>query len=155
MFEHSKRAVGNLALRRQLLASKTAVQRGDSFADALRKTPFIPRGMVTDVRVNELCGKLELSFHGFAKELRKLIEAKLEPIKAYATASIITYGLLTPLMIVLPVFIRVDWLKWYLMIIVGDLWLVSSYMAIVNYRDKRIGVNCWWEGLRDTEDMPQ
>jgi hypothetical protein len=58
-------------------------------------------------------------------------------------------------MIVLPIFIKVDWLKWYLMIIAGDLWLVSSYMAIVNYRDKRIGVNCWWEGLRDTEDMPQ
>jgi len=70
MFESSLRAVGNLALRRQLQQSRAAVESGASFADALRQAKFIPRGMIADIRVNELCGKLELSFHGFACELR-------------------------------------------------------------------------------------
>jgi len=108
MFDSSIRAVGNLALRQQLLQSKVAIERGDSFAETLRKVQFIPRGMITDIRVNELSGKLELSFHGFARELRKLIEAKLQPIKALTAGLVISYGLIIPLLVILPVFLDID-----------------------------------------------
>lgn len=153
MFDSSIRAVGNLYLRQQLLQSKVAIERGESFTDALRRVQFIPRGMITDIRVNELSGKLELSFHGFARELRKLIEAKLQPIKALTAGLVITYGVIIPLMVILPVFLDVDWLGLYLAIMIGELWLVCLYMAVVNYMQKAVDVNCWWEGLRDSKTV--
>ncbi len=155
MFESSLRAVGNLSLQRQLLQSKAAVERGDSFAEALRRAPFIPRGMIADVQVNELSGKLELSFHGFARELRRLIEAKLEPIKALATGWVLSYGVFIPLIVVLPVFLNVNWLVLYLMLLMGYLWLGCLYMAVVNYSQKAAAVNCWWDGLKDSKKIPQ
>ncbi len=149
MFDSSIRAVGNLSLRQQLLQSKVAIEHGDSFADALTIVQFIPRGMITDIRANELCGKLELSFHGFARELRKLIEAKLQPIKALAAGYVISVGVIIPLSVILPVFLDIEWLPLYFTVLIGELWLVCTYMAVVNYLQKSVDVNCWWEGLRD------
>jgi type II secretory pathway component PulF len=153
MFEYSLRAVGNLALRRQLRQSQAAVECGDSFADALRRAKFIPRGMIADIRVHELCGKLELSFHGFAQELRKLIEAKLEPVKAVASGWIISFGIILPLLVVLPAFLKADWLLAYLLLLMGYLWIGCLYMAVVNYQQKALAVNCWWNGLRDSGEI--
>jgi type II secretory pathway component PulF len=153
MFDSSIRAVGNLSLRQQLLQSKEAIEHGDSFAEALRRVQFIPRGMITDIRVNESCGKLELSFHGFARELRKLIEAKLQPIKALTAGFVISYGVIIPLLVILPVFLDIDWLPLYLMVMIGELWLICLYMAVVNYLQKAVDVNCWWDGLRDNKGV--
>ena len=149
MFESSCRSVGNRYLRNNLLRAKAAVEQGDSFADALGQVRFIPQGMIADVRVNELCGKLELSFGGFARELRKLVEAKLELVKGQATFWIISYGVIMPIAIVLPLFVKVEWLGLYLLLVMGYLGLDCMYMAIVNYNKKASEVNCWWEGLRD------
>jgi len=152
MFDSSIRAVGNLSLRQQLLQSKVAIEHGDSFAEALRKVQFIPPGMITDIRVNELSGKLELSFHGFARELRKLIEAKLQPVKAFAAGCVLSYGVIIPLSVILPVFLDIDWLGLYLMVMIGELWLICLYMAVVNYLQKAVDVNCWWDGLGDSKN---
>jgi type II secretory pathway component PulF len=154
MFEASTRAVGNRYLRRDLFRARTLVERGNSFADALGAVPFIPRGMIADIQVNELCGKLELSFHGFARELRKVIEAKLEPIKALSTAAVLSYGVLTPLAIVLPIFIAAEWLGLYFLLMGGYVWLVSTYMAFTNYMRKAAEVNCWWDNLHPEESRP-
>ena len=151
MFRSSIAAVGNLALRRELLKSKAAVERGCSFADALATAPFIPGGMVSDVAANEVCGKLELSFEGFARELRKLMEAKVDSVKALAAAYVISYGIIIPLMVVVPVFIDFDYdlLMLYFLVLLGYTWLVGLRMAVGNYLRKSAAVNCWWEGLRD------
>jgi type II secretory pathway component PulF len=154
MFASSLRAVGNRALRRQLQQAQAAVEQGNSFADALRQAKFIPRGMIADIRVNELCGKLEMSFHGFSSELHKLVEAKLEPVKALAAGWIISFGILLPLMVVLPVFLTANWLVVYLLLVMGYLWMGCLYMAVVNYCQKATMVNCWWNGLRDSEELP-
>lgn len=150
MFRSSIDAVENRCLRRDLLKAKAAVERGDSFADALAKVSFIPTGMIADVEANEVCGKLELSFQSFARELRKLIEAKLEPIRALAAAYVISYGILVPLMIVLPVFLDfdTDLLLLYLASLMAYLWLIGLRMGVGNYLRKANEVNCWWEGLR-------
>jgi type II secretory pathway component PulF len=152
MFRSSIRAVGNRYLRTQLAAAQSAVERGHSFADALGQVPFIPGGMIAEVRTKELCGKLELSFPGFARELKKVISAKLELIKAQAIFVIIGYGLIVPLMIVLPVFVQADWLIWYLLVLMGYLGLVCLRMGIANYQAKARDINCWWETLRDSPD---
>jgi len=154
MFASSLRGVANRFLRGQLERSQAAVERGESFADALRQARFIPRGMIADLQVNELCGKLELSFHGFAQELRKLIEAKLEPVKALAAGWIISVGIILPLLVVLPAFLKVDWLLAYLLLLSGYLWMGCVYMAVVNYSQKAAAVNCWWNGLRDSKELP-
>ena len=154
MFEASTRAVGNRYLRRELFRARTLVERGNSFADALGAVPFIPRGMIADIQVNELCGKLELSFHGFARELRKVIEAKLEPIKALATAAVLSYGVITPLAIILPVFVHIEFLGLVLFVFAGEVWLICTYMALANYRLKAADVNCWWDNLHPKESRP-
>jgi len=150
MFRSSTDAVENRCLRRDLLKAKAAVERGDSFADAMAKVSFIPNGMIADVEANEVCGKLELSFEGFARELRKLIEAKMEAVKLLAAAYVISYGLLVPLMIVLPVFLDFDkdLILLYLMVLMGYLWFISAVNAVRGYTRKANEVNCWWEGLR-------
>ncbi|UCD49392.1 MAG: type II secretion system F family protein [Phycisphaerales bacterium] len=149
MFRASINAVGNRFLRRDLLEAQAAVERGDSFADALAAVSFIPEGMIADVNANEICGKLELSFAGFARELRKLIEAKIEALKLLAAAFVISYGILVPLMIVLPVFLDFDkdLLLLYLAVVMGDLWVISTFNAAGGYMRKATAVNCWWEGL--------
>jgi len=158
MFRASIRAVNNRWLRHKLLAAQAAVERGCSFAEALGKVSFIPGGMIADVAANEVCGKLELSFSGFARELRKLIEAKLEAIKMLATAFAITYGILVPLVIVLPVFLGFDPDLLYvallcLLFLIIYTWLFGLRMAVGNYLRKANDVNCWWEGLRDIRKM--
>jgi type II secretory pathway component PulF len=151
MFRSSIGAVGNRWLRHELLKSKAAVERGCSFAEALGNVPFIPGGMIADVAANEVCGKLELSFAGFARELRKLVEAKMESVKALAAAYVISYGIIVPLMIVLPVFLDfdTDLILLYLASLMVYLWLVGLRMAVGNYLRKAAGVNCWWESLHD------
>ncbi len=143
MFRASIRAVGNRWLRQELLAAQAAVERGCSFVEALGKVSFIPGGMIADVAANEVCGKLELSFEGFARELRKLIEAKMESVKALAAAYVISYGILVPLMIVLPVFLDfdTDLILLYLASLMVYLWLVSLRMGIGNYLRKANDVN--------------
>lgn len=155
MFRASIGAVGNRWLRHELSQAQAAVERGCSFAEALGKVSFIPGGMIADVAANEICGKLELSFEGFARELRKLVEAKLEPIKALAAAYVISYGIIVPLMIVLPVFLEFDrdLLLLYLASLMVYLWLIGLRMAVGNYLRKANDVNCWWEGLRDIRKM--
>jgi len=154
MFRASIRGVGNRCLRRDLLKAKAAVEQGCSFADALGKVPFIPGGMIADVAANEVCGRLELSFEGFARELRKLVEAKMEPIKALATAYAISFGILVPLMIVVPVFVDfdTDLILLYFLSLMAYLWFFSMRMGIGNYLRKANDVNCWWEGLRDIRE---
>jgi hypothetical protein len=154
MLDASTRAVGNRYLRRDLRKAGALVARGNSFADSLGAVSFIPGGMIADIHANELCGKLDRSFHGYARELRKVIEAKLEPIKALATAAVLSYGVLTPLAIVLPIFFAAQWLGLYLMAMGGYVWLGSMYMAFTNYRLKACEVNCWWEGLKKPESQP-
>jgi type II secretory pathway component PulF len=155
MFRASIGAVGNRWLRRELSQAEAAVERGCSFAEALGKVSFIPGGMIADVAANEICGKLELSFAGFARELRKLVEAKLEPIKALAAAYVISSGIIVPLMIVLPVFMDFDrdLLLLYLGSLIVYLWVIGLRMAVGNYLRKANDVNCWWEGLRDIRKM--
>jgi type II secretory pathway component PulF len=155
MFRSSIGAVGNRWLRGELSKAKSAVERGCSFAEALGTVSFIPGGMIADVAANEICGKLELSFEGFARELRKLVEAKLEPIKALAAAYVISSGIIVPLMIVLPVFLDFDrdLLLLYLGSLIVYLWLIGLRMAVGNYLRKAREVNCWWEGLRDIRKM--
>jgi hypothetical protein len=94
---------------------------------------------------------LELSFEGFARELRKLIEAKTAAIRLLATAFVISYGILVPLMIVLPVFLDFDkdLILLYLMVLMGYLWIVAAVNAAGGYMRKATKVNCWWESLRD------
>jgi type II secretory pathway component PulF len=149
MFGASIAAVENRYLRRDLLRAKAAVERGESFADALVAVSFVPEGMIADINANEICGKLELSFQGFARELRKLIEAKMEAIKLLAAAYVISYGILVPLMIVLPVFLDFDkdLLLLYLAVLMGDLWVICTFNAVGGYMRKATAVNCWWEGL--------
>ncbi|MFC1764120.1 hypothetical protein ACFL6U_18850 [Planctomycetota bacterium] len=150
MFSSSIQSVGNRYLRCQLLPSKSAVEQGNSFADAFRAVPFIPCGMVADVEVNEMAGKMELSFSGFARELRKLIEAKLEYVNAQATAFIISYSLFLPAAIILPLFVADEWKEWvagYFMTLAGYLTLISSYRGFVNYRRKASEVNIWWDTI--------
>lgn len=149
MFGASIGAIGNRFLRRDLLKAKAAVERGDSFADALAAVSFIPEGMIADVNANEICGKLELSFVGFARELRKLIEAKTDAVKLLAAAYVINFGILVPLIIVLPIFVHSDrdLILLCLGMLAGELWLISAFNAIGNYVRKATAVNCWWEGL--------
>jgi len=149
MFSASIAAVENRYLRLDLLRARAAVERGESFADALATVSFIPEGMIADIDANEICGKLELSFAGFARELRKLIEAKMETVKLLAAAYVISYGILVPLMIVLPVFLDFDkdLLLLYLGVLMGDLWAISTFNAVGGYMRKATAVNCWWEGL--------
>jgi type II secretory pathway component PulF len=149
MFQSSCCSVGNRYLRNDLLKAKAAVEQGDSFADALGQVDFIPSGIIADVRVNELCGKLEHSFGGFARELRKLVEAKLELVKGQATFWIIGYGVIMPVAIVLPLFLNVEWLGLYLSALMVYLGWECMYMAYKNYTKKACEVNCWWEGLCD------
>jgi hypothetical protein len=150
MFHSAINAVENRSLRRDLLKAKAAVERGDSFADALATVSFVPVGMIADIDANEVCGKLELSFAGFARELRKLIEAKMEAVKLLAAAYVISYGILVPLMIVLPVFLDFDkdLILLYLAALMGELWVICTLNAAGGYMRKATAVNCWWEGLR-------
>lgn len=151
MFRSSIGAVGNLALRRDLLKGKAAVERGDSFADALAKVSFVPGGMIADIDANEVSGKLELSFAGFARELRKLMEAKVDAIKLLAAAYVISYGIIVPLMIVLPVFVHSgrDVILLCLAAFMAEVWAISMLNAAGGYMRKATAVNCWWEQLRD------
>lgn len=155
MFRSSIRAVGNRHLNSQMEMAQYAVERGNSFADSLALVPFIPRGMIADVRTKELCGKLELSFPGIARELKKVISAKMELIKAQAVFCVIGYGVIVPLMIVLPVFIKTDWLTLYLMITMGYLGLACLRMGIGNYMKKACDINCWWEHTTDNPDSEE
>ena len=151
MFGSSIRAVGNLALRRELMKAKAAVERGCSFADALATVSFIPGGMVSDVAANEVCGKLERSFEGFARELRKLMEAKVEAIRLLAAGYVISTGIIVPLMVVLPVFVHSDRdiILLCLGVFMGEVWVISMLNAAGGYMRRATAVNCWWEGLGD------
>ena len=75
-----------------------------------------------------------------------------------ASGWIISFGILLPLTVVLPVFVTADWADWivvYLGLAMGYLWLGCLYMAVVNYQQKAVAVNCWWNGLRDSQELPQ
>ena len=79
----------------------------------------------------------------------------MEPIKALAAGWIISVGIILPLLVVLPAFLNLDWLFAYLFLLMGYLWMGCLYMAVVNYYQKAADVNCWWNGLRDSEELPQ
>jgi len=149
MFDSSIQAVSNRYLRRQLLRSRAFVEEGNSFAESLEKTPFIPGGMICDIEVNEIAGTLDRSFSGFARELRKVIKAKLEVIRSLAIGWGISYGIILPICIVLPCFVKLPWLLVFLAFYLVYLWMECIYMAVTNYTKQAIEVNCWWNCLRD------
>ncbi|MCX5643230.1 MAG: hypothetical protein NTZ17_00875 [Phycisphaerae bacterium] len=41
-----------------------------------------------------------------------------------------------------------------LLLVMAYLWLGCLYMAVVNYQQKAVEVNCWWNGLRDSQETP-
>jgi len=149
MFKYSISAVGNSYLRSQMAPSLNAIDHGNSFADSLAVIPFISHGMITAVKTGELSGTLENTFHGFSAELKKIIEAKFELIKALTTACVINYGLLFPLVAILPLFIsKNSTLIPTIGAIMGFVPLACARYALTQYLTKSAGVNLWWEQMQ-------
>jgi len=148
MFEYSIAGVGNSYFRRQMAKSLEGIDQRNSFSDSLAVVAFIPRGIIAGVHADEISGTLEKCFHAIASELKKLIEAKLEPIKALATGIVLDCGLLLPLLMILPLFIADRGLV--ILAIAGMMGFVEAAcarMAVAEYLNKAAEVNLWWEEI--------
>ena len=145
MFDGAIGAIGNLHLRKEMSRTLPPIDRRSSFTDALAAVPFIPRGMIAAVNIDEISGTLENSFHGFATELRKLIDAKLELVKALATAVCIDFGILFPLLLILPLFVANPTIVALIIAtMMGYVPLMCLRMALTQYLAKAAEVNLWW-----------
>ncbi len=102
MLKESIQAIGNLYLRQKAQPALTAVGVGHSFTHSLAQIPFMPASLIGELEVGEVSGTLDRKFHWLAGQMRQLIDAKLEPIRALAIAIVINVGLVPILAAVLP-----------------------------------------------------
>ena len=131
-----------------MVRSLKRIEQRNSFAESLSAVPFIPPGIITEISLNETTGTLDRSFHYLSSEIKKIIEAKMEVIKALSTAFVVNFGLLYPLMIILPLFIKnTPFLPLIIAAIMGYMWFLSLRMAVTNYLDKAAVVNPRWQKL--------
>ena len=152
MFQHSTSAVSNKYLRRQMSRCVDPIDKGQSFAAALKAAAFVPRGIVAAVNTNEISGTLEKCFHDLADMMKKIIEAKLEIIKYLSAALIIDAGLLLPLYLILTAVLPQEYLL-LVTLFVGSLMGYVPFMcvraAFSEYSKKAAGINLWYQQLED------
>ena len=146
MFTHSIRAIGNRYHQKMMKRSHEWIEQRSSIADSLGKVAFIPRGIIQELEVAETSGTLDRTFSRLSGELQKLVQAKLEPVKALATAIIINLGFLFPLVVILPLFVSNN------SIIILMLTAMMAYVplmclryAVTAYLDKSADVNLSWK----------
>lgn len=102
MLSESIDAIGNMYLRRRAQPALDSVTAGQTFAEALSQVPYVPARMIYELEVGEISGTLDQKLHWLAGQMRQLIDAKIEPIRALAVAIVIYAGLVPVLMIILP-----------------------------------------------------
>jgi len=149
MFDHSIRAVGNGFLRKQMALSLRSIEKRNSFSDSLALVPFIPQGMTSGINVAEISGTMDRTFHSISSELKKIIEAKLEPVKALAMYISINFGLLAPLIAIVPIFVRDPGVAILAIgTMMGFLLIACVRYAFEEYSRKAADVNLWWQQLQ-------
>ena len=123
----------------------TAVGSGHSFTHSLTQIPFIPASLISELEVGEVSGTLDKKLHWFAGQMRQLIDAKLEPIRALAIAIVINVGLIPILAAVLPwIFPQYPMIAMALAVFGGYATLACARYGFSQYMTKSSGVNIWW-----------
>ncbi len=145
MFKESIQAIGNLYLRAQAQPALTAVGSGHSFTHSLAQIPFFPPSLIDELHVGEVSGTLDKKLHWLASQMRQLIDAKLEPIRALAIAIVINVGLIPILAVILPrLFPQYPLIPMALLGFGGYATLACARYAFSQYMDKSSSVNITW-----------
>ena len=147
MYEMSAESVSNVYLGRQFAKSFERSETGDSITKTLSSVPFMPRGMSGALAAHEYMGKLEVCFHDFSCELRKLVLAKIEVVKAITVAIVLSIGVCMPLIYVLcALFPRMAFvITLGLGAVSGYVWLGSIQLAYSQFMKRYAEVTIWWD----------
>ncbi len=155
MFVQSIRSVGNLYHRKAMDGSLQAIDDRESFTSALRSVNFIPRGMIAAINTAEISGKLENCFDDIISQLKKVVAAKLEILKYASFAVGIEFGILIPMILIMPLIIPPIHLKFALLgvaVIVGYLPVITLKAMIEEYQKRAADFNLWWNHFQDNEN---
>lgn len=152
MFSASISAIDNRYLRKQMGSSVEVIEKGHTFAAALQAVSFVPGGIAAVVHTDEISGKMATCFHELVAQLKKIVEAKLEVLKFFSVGITIDFGVLFPLVLILPLFVSGDMLlvlNMFLLGLMGYVPIACARGAFYQYSEKSAGLNLWYKQLEN------
>ena len=136
MYQSSLDAIGNVYFKSKMAKGIPVLNRRESFTQAFGATGLVPIEMLMAIETHETVGKLPSCFEVQNQKLKRMIEAKLEPVKALVVVIFINMALVIPAGKILPLFFNIPFLYYGLAAISAATIYGSLRYAIINYKAK-------------------